>query len=736
MSASDYTGIVKKTDAPSPIGDRAIQRGQDDRLGYRDVANRIALSLVDHGCDGGLVIGIEGAWGSGKSSLLGLIEEALGKLPTDKQPTVINFRPWLVGNRDALLTSLFGSISHAIADIKLSKGDATDSTAAKVKVTAEALRKFTAAIGRAGELVEVAGNAADYKPAKFIGGLLKGGREATKDKADDHSLDKLKEKLVRSLGDLGHRFVITIDDVDRLEPAEVIEVLRLARSVADFPNVIYLLCYDSEILSRSIEKGARVQDGHAYLEKIVQLTVMVPKPESFQLRQWFSDELKAIASTKTDDEHSRLKSVLDYEGGRQLRTPRSVVRTLDSIRFFWPPLRDSKADLADLVWLLLIKDGNPSLYRWIEDYCATAAVLSLGTARVEEHDRAEDTKKLLNTVGESYFDDLQYRHYFAQQLAGLDIDFAENGSKFKLHQRVADTTRDEAIREHRLASPDHYRLYFAMSGPTHALTQQELNELWLAADSGQLDTGSLILEWHKKAPEGSLSKADILFERMPGFDAETLDGQRSKNFLLAFSNILDEAYHRRQFDLHWFNSIWDRAERLVPVLLSHLTADDRSDAIISMFEKGAATGWLTNLFRSETFSQGRHGNQKKQEVEWIFKSDELDTVSKLMIGRFQSMSLPEILASVDPVNLLYAWQQGDDGEGPNSLLSELTQTDEGFIETLENLSDLMTWRDLQYFLDLEITRNRTLSIAATCESKRISSRAKRLAAKFDWKSER
>jgi hypothetical protein len=103
---------------------------------------------------------------------------------------------------------------------------------------------------------------------------------------------------VRSLRDLGHRFVITIDDVDRLEPAEVIEILRLVRSVVDLPNVIYLLCYDSGTLAHSIETAVGVKSGHSYLEKIVQLTVMVPRPEPFQLRQWFSDELHLKASAR------------------------------------------------------------------------------------------------------------------------------------------------------------------------------------------------------------------------------------------------------------------------------------------------------------------------------------------------------------------------------------------------------------------------------------------------------
>jgi KAP family P-loop domain len=321
-------------------GDRALSSGDEDKLGFREVAKQIVTSLVDCASQDGLVIGIEGAWGSGKSSLLFLIGDELGKLPEDRRPTVINFRPWLIGNRDALITSLFGELSRELDRVALNAGDPTRISVAKAKEAGEALRSFMNGLGRAGSVIEFAGEASGIGLLKLAGKGAKAAADAAGKEPAPLPLSELKDKLVTSLRDLGHRFVITIDDVDRLEPAEVIEILRLVRSVVDLPNVIYLLCYDSDTLAHSIERAASVSGGHLYLEKIVQLTVMVPKPEPLQLRQWFSDELHLVASTKDEDELSRLKLVIDYEGGRQLRTPRSVVRALDAVRFFWPPLRE------------------------------------------------------------------------------------------------------------------------------------------------------------------------------------------------------------------------------------------------------------------------------------------------------------------------------------------------------------------------------------------------------------
>jgi predicted KAP-like P-loop ATPase len=681
-------------------GDRALSSGDEDKLGFREVARRIATSLVDRASEDGLVVGVEGAWGSGKSSLLFLVRDELGKLANDQRPSVINFRPWLIGNRDALITSLFRELSQQLDQVALQAGDATRISVSKAKDAGEALRSFMNGLGKAGAAIEFLGKASGVGLVEMAGTGVKAFGEATSDRPIPQ-LSELKDKLVGSLRDLGHRFIVAIDDVDRLEPTEVLEVLRLVRSVVDLPNVIYLLCYDREILAHSIEKAASVKNGQSYLEKIVQLTVMVPKPEPLQLRQWFSDELHLIASAKDEDELSRLKVVIDLEGGRQLRTPRSVVRALDAIRFFWPPLRDANADLADLVWLQLIKDGNPALYRWIEDYCATTAVISLGIARVGDAEKAQELAALVAAVPAGHFDDLVYRSNFAEQLPGVEADYSEGGNSVKIFESVRISDRDEAIRKRRLASPDHYRLYFALTGPSHALTQENFSQMWAAADGDAQQAATALLELHDQLVAGSLTKADLLLERIKGGAYELLSPQQCENLLVGFSQVMDDAYRRRPFDQFWFNSVWDRAERLVPLLLSRLDQPRRVATVDLMFGQGAATGWLTSLFRRETFAHGRFGNRLRSENEWLFTDAELDQITALMLRRYRTMSASDIFASPNPISLLFAWQQGGDERGPRTLLAATIVSDEGLIATLEHLTSKIDSNDRGTFTVLK-----------------------------------
>lgn len=699
----------------------------------------MAASLVDRATEDGLVIGLEGPWGSGKSSLLFLIGDELGRLPADRRPSVINFRPWLIGNRDALIASLFREISRQLDVVAKQGGDASRANKAKAKEAAEALRSFASGLGKAGTVVKFLGKASGLGVVELAGEGLQSIGEAADSEEAPPSLAELKDKLASSLQELGHRFVVTIDDVDRLEPTEVIEILRLVRSVVDLPNMIYLLCYDSGILAHSIEKAAGVASGRSYLEKIVQLTVMVPTPEPLQLRQWFSDELRRIASTKNEDERSRLGIVIDYEGGKQLRTPRSVVRALDAMRFFWPPLAETQADLADVVWLQLIKDGNATLYRWIEDYCATSAVISLGTARVEEVERKRKLAELLASAEAGYFDDLMYRNYFVEQLLGVEVDYSKDGSGLKIFAGVTEQERDLAIRDKRLASPDHFRLYFALANPSHVLKQEEFSSIWAAAEAGAEPLGEALLDLNASVASGTLTKADLLLDRVKGGAYEVLSLVQCENFLVAFSQVMDQAHRVRPFDLFWVGTLWDRAQRLIPLLLFRLELPQREAVIETIFDRGSAIGWLTSLLRHETFAHGRYGEQRRPKEEWLFTDEQLDRINALMVRRYRAMSAHDVLSSLNPISLLFAWLQAGDAESPRRMVQAKIVTDDGLVDTLECLTGtvqssgrgsfkVLKKDSLAHFMDYEEAREK---ISALMLHPALGERAKLLMTYFE-----
>jgi hypothetical protein len=65
----------------------------------------------------------------------------------------------------------------------------------------------------------------------------------------------------------------------------------------------------------------------------------------------------------------------------------------------------------------------------------------------------------------------------------------------------------------------------------------------------------------------------------------------------------------------------------------------------------------TALFRSETFSQGRYGDQRQPEHEWLLTEEEYDGVADVMQKRYATLGVAGIMATPDPLSTLFALSQ-------------------------------------------------------------------------------
>lgn len=108
----EFLGETASMDADKPI-----RREEDDRLGFAPVAENLASVIVDRSASDGLVFGIEGKWGSGKSSLINLTIDAI-RGRGNAAPAIIDFSPWLIGKRDALISTLFEELAIVASDIE------------------------------------------------------------------------------------------------------------------------------------------------------------------------------------------------------------------------------------------------------------------------------------------------------------------------------------------------------------------------------------------------------------------------------------------------------------------------------------------------------------------------------------------------------------------------------------------------------------------------------------------
>lgn len=659
-------------------GDRPIKESDPDRLGFRPVAKRLARALTADETADGLVVGIEGRWGSGKSSLLNLLTAEISAARPEAR--VIDYRPWLVSDRDGMLASLFDVLALSVEATQVETGNVASFSLAKAQRAAEDLRGFAKKASRLGPLASLA--AAFLPGAGPMVDAVRGWLDAVAATESTTPLVELKSTLARDLAELGARLVVTIDDVDRLEPHETIELLRLVRAVADFPNVTYVLCFDAEVLAHNVETALSINDGQAFVEKIVQVLVPVPTPEAFDLRHWFADELGKLVGPLDRKQKQSLDRAVDMEGGRRLQTPRSVVRVLDALRLKVPALR-SDVDLGDLVWLELIKVGNLPFYRWIEAYCSAYAAMWPGRVQVSEEAAKGEFEALVGhlTKDKLTFEAVEWE--LDERLPGIGHS---NGGK--LFDRSQSAERARAISGRRLSSPDHHRFYFALSPPRNAITAADLEVFETSCEKSSDAAGKLLLEWLSLTQTNGASKSEVVLGRLNQQTISQLSPTFSENLIFGLANILDLV--AADFPATPIGSfqLWHDAGKLWPKLIPGADVKPRP-IVLSLFTEGRSLAWLTDLFRTECFAHGRAmGHEARGGA--IVTLQELDLIIPAMIARYRSVGIRRILGMATPANMIWAWFQAGDQEFVKAEVQNFTKTGAGLVAFLDTFISTST----------------------------------------------
>jgi len=231
---------------PSYFNDSPIENEADDRYGIGPFSAAIAKSILQMLDPIGTTIAINGEWGSGKSSAVNLIRNEIAKIG-DNHLSIIDFKCWWYRGEEALTLAFFQELNRALKD---SLGD-------KVKgLVPEIGRQVLQAgpvIGTAVSLATTSGwGVLASSSASFIKRFF----------PDAESLEKTFRKLSKILAETDRRFLVIIDDIDRLAPDEALAVFRLLKSVGRLPNVIYLVVFDRKLADQAVQERYPSEGAH------------------------------------------------------------------------------------------------------------------------------------------------------------------------------------------------------------------------------------------------------------------------------------------------------------------------------------------------------------------------------------------------------------------------------------------------------------------------------------------
>lgn len=692
-------------------GDRPISNKSADRLGFEGAAIQIAHAITNLSSPEGFVFGIEGRWGSGKSSMVNLVADAL--LSREAAIEIVRFSPWLITSRDALLKELFAEIGKAALRVEIPEPkvgfldkikrsvfpDRFDQRRARRERLKRLFTNFSSHLSRVGKAAEIAG-ALGLPGAGTIDTATEAGSKALCNWITDESLEVEKLHLRGELTSLTRKVVVFVDDLDRLEPTETIEVLRLVRAVADFPNIVYVLCYSREVLSQNLAKALRLEDGEDFIEKIVQTTFTLPQPEAFDLRRMFRAELQSVFPEMfTGDTPGvlrmieRLRVVIDTEGARTLQTPRNVGRAINSLRFYAGAVLEN-IDFADAVWLQLIRVRSLALYQWIESYMTGVAALAAGatmsnTGKVSDLNKLKEICNSEDSADSLTFDELL--EALGQYLPGIEMEIRAQDTSWKLYERLSPESQSSLVIDRRIGSPQHYRFYFALSCPQGALTDSAFRAFINSAVRSPADAGMQFLSMAStEKPQGGVI-AEALLDRLQGAGINVVPVNAVWGIIMAIADGVDTAALKigeGDMGRYW---IWVQANAVLEGALKRLSSGQRTSLVKNLFGSGKSLGWLTDVLRHEIFDHGLYGDRPKDSKEWLLTADEFKFALDAMISRFRSLTPETLRKTPDPIIVFYSWIQGKPGDmdAIRTKLTELLSDDDDFLEILDGMR---SWR--------------------------------------------
>lgn len=337
-------------DRPLQAGS-AIDRDKLDRVGF---ARAAVAALRQVSSSSSFVLSIEGTWGSGKTSTLAMIEELLGQEPRGGEPLLVHFSPWLVGERDALLRLFLARMASVV---KL-----TDHAKQGKKVANE-----LNAYSKAFDVVKLIPGAEPW--ASIVKSIIASMGEATGAIAEQKTpdIERQKHRVEKALREFQRPIIVFIDDMDRLFPLEVFEMVRIIKAVGDLPNVGYVLAWDPAYVARALQ-SASVPQPDTYLDKIVQVRMPLPVLSLTARETLINEALEALCPEAMEnhfprDEH-RL-SMLYFSGLRDvLEQPRDVTRVFNTVGMIEPALR-GEVVLSDIVGLATLMVKAPSVFELI-----------------------------------------------------------------------------------------------------------------------------------------------------------------------------------------------------------------------------------------------------------------------------------------------------------------------------------------------------------------------------------
>ena len=310
---------MKNTSFP----DEPRQPNKSDSLGVKPFEDGIVNFL--NGASTPLTIALQGEWGSGKTSLMNVLEERLCKTEGSMFLSV-DINTWEYGLMNDVLDTLRDIITEMANKIA---AYAPISTRERLVKTAWKIGKVAVRIG-ANQLID---GCAEQLGEEFS--LL--GKSSVCEMRDQ--LQELVNKACEQQKKNG--FIFFIDDLDRMNPPTAVELLELLKNIFTLDRCIFVLAIDYDVVIKGLKPkfgemtDANEREFRSFFDKIIQVPFSMPLG-SYNIDNFLLEQLTDIGYYhSTYEGHTlsvQLKTQLPLIARLTVQTnPRTIKRLLNTL---------------------------------------------------------------------------------------------------------------------------------------------------------------------------------------------------------------------------------------------------------------------------------------------------------------------------------------------------------------------------------------------------------------------
>ncbi len=685
------------------VDDRPIESGKEDRLGRISFSNHLARAIIDWTNPESLVVALCGKWGSGKSSVINLVKEEITASKSQDKPTVIEFNPWLFSGEEKLNEHFFTEIAKEL-EIK--------NEATKDRELANRFRTYSRLLclvpekGHLNEIIEkgliVAGlfglssgqiltwlrwDLPFWKPFIVILGFvalilsLSRGTIAQiadyfeeRSKAHQKSVGAFKKEINEALLKRSRKIIIIIDDIDRLTPEEVRIVFKLIKVNTDFPNLLYLLSFDRDVVRCALDQQPGVS-GQDYLEKIVQVNFDIPFTPQEKIAKILFSELDRIMGTLPASAHKLFERTYwgnVYQSGLKhfFKNIRDVKRFSSSLELNLSLLHREKTievNPIDFISIEAIRVFFPEFYNFVR----TRNSLFTSTTRARDSSptsgRRQEIEQGLVLVAEPQRAPMQelVGIIFPQIGGVLEYGYSTHGPDWI----------SEWNKNLRICSPEYFDAYFTFipGGDESELSQFEI-ELILDAVADQTGFEQILRE--------SMAKDKIrkVLNRLQDYtrDSSKIPQSAWPNVVQTLCNISDDLPKEKSgmFD----RGVDSECMRIIYNLLKQNPDQNENFGIFkAAIEKSKGLSGPIYLVSDQT----RRG--EREDSDWLLVSKEklgdLQQACVAKIMEHRSAGTLQEVRSLAPI--LYLWKEWSPNEDWKEFINEITSSNIGFLNFLK-----------------------------------------------------